>query len=90
MSVMEYDNSRRCLPHNLSYQNYYDERNVPMALAHNTRGNPRGYPAGGPGSGMHSRGNMGREEPMMETGQARRRIAVAVSCLLPLTCLACT
>ncbi|KAF1831615.1 hypothetical protein BDW02DRAFT_44554 [Decorospora gaudefroyi] len=75
---MEYDGSRRCLPHNLSYSNYiYNERNDPLALSQNTRDNPRGYPVGGPVGGVHSRANMGREEPVMEPGPARRRIAVA-------------
>jgi hypothetical protein len=75
---MDYDTPRRCLPHNLSYPNYiYSERNAPLALSHNTRENPRGYPIGGPVGGMHGRASI--EEPMMETGQARRRIAVAVS-----------
>jgi hypothetical protein len=89
--MMEYDTSRRCMPHNISYPNYiYNGRNVPMALSHNTRGNPRGYPVGpvgGPVGGMHNRANMGREEPVMDTGSARRRIAVAVSFLFPSTCL---
>jgi hypothetical protein len=78
MSVMQYDNSRRCLPHTLSYPNYvYNERNAPLALSHNTRENSRGYPIGGPVGGMHSRASI--EEPMMGSGPARRRIAVAVS-----------
>jgi hypothetical protein len=78
MHIMEYDNPRRCLPHNLSYPNYiYNDRNAPLALAHNTRENPRGYPIGGPVGGMHSRASM--EEQMMGSGPARRRIAIAVS-----------
>lgn len=79
MSIMEYDIAHRFLPHSLSYAGYYCERNAPLELSHTTRANPRGYPLGGPVVGMHSRANMGREDGPMETGPARRRIAVAVS-----------
>ncbi|KNG46690.1 glycoside hydrolase family 10 [Stemphylium lycopersici] len=78
MAFMEYEGPRRCLPHHLSYPNYiYDERNTPLSLAHNMRETPRNYPVGGPVGGMHTRANMGREDPVMETGPPRRRIAVA-------------
>ncbi|KAF1939005.1 hypothetical protein EJ02DRAFT_505072 [Clathrospora elynae] len=75
---MEYDSPRRCLPHALSYPNYYySDRNAPLALSHTTtRGTPRDYPIGGPVGGMQNRPT-GREEPGVKTGPARSRIAVA-------------
>ncbi|CAO2658011.1 Nn.00g072710.m01.CDS01 [Neocucurbitaria sp. VM-36] len=74
MSIIEYNNTRRCLPQSLTFPNYYyNERNAPLELSHGTRTNPRGYPIGG----LYGRANMGREEPPTETGPARRRIAVA-------------
>jgi hypothetical protein len=77
---MEYDGARRCLPQHFAYPNYYyNNRNSAPTLAHATRENPRGYPMGGPVGGMHHRPNVGREEPLMETGPARKRIPVAVS-----------
>ncbi|PZD00770.1 hypothetical protein A1F95_02729 [Pyrenophora tritici-repentis] len=81
---MEYDSSRRCLPHNVSYPSYiYNERNTPLALAHNTRENPRGYPVGGPVGNLHSRAHMGHEESLLDNGPARRRIAIAVGSDVP-------
>ncbi|RMZ67412.1 transcriptional regulatory [Pyrenophora seminiperda CCB06] len=75
---MEYDSSSRCLPHNVSYPNYiYNERNAPLALAHDTRANPRCYPVGGPVGSLHSRAPMGHEDSILDNGPARRRIAVA-------------
>ncbi|EOA91348.1 uncharacterized protein SETTUDRAFT_87121 [Exserohilum turcica Et28A] len=75
---MEYENPRTCLSQNIPYPNCgYGERNAPLTLAHNTRENPRSYPVGGPVGGMHNRGMMAREDSVMETGPARRRIAVA-------------
>jgi len=87
---MEYDGSRRCLPHNVSYPNYiYNERNNPLALAQNTRANPRGYPVGGPVGNLHSRAHVGHEESVLDNGPARRRIAVAVSYQAHQCCLKC-
>lgn len=73
---MEYE-SRRCLPYSLSYPSYY----TPQGISHTTRTNPNGYTLGGPVGGMPYRMNVGRDDMAMESGSARRRIAVAVSSL---------
>jgi hypothetical protein len=81
MSVMEYDLARRYQPHNLSFPNYYsyNDRNAPLAISQHIRPDPRGYPIGGSVGSPRGRPGIGREEPTIETGPARRRIAVAVS-----------
>jgi hypothetical protein len=79
---MDFEAARRYTSHSLSFPNYYyNDRNVPLALSHGTRADPRGYPIGGPVRGPQGRPGMGRDEPAVETGPARRRIAVAVSAL---------
>jgi hypothetical protein len=86
---MDYDTTRR-YSHNapLGFPHYYfTERNMPLAISHVSRTDPRNCPVGGPAGGSRGRGNLGREDGAMETGQSRRRIAVAVSyaiTLLPL------
>jgi hypothetical protein len=70
---MEYE-SRRCLPYGFSHPSYYS----PQTLSHTTRANAHGYQMGGPVGGMHAQVNVGREEFGMESGTARRRIAIAV------------
>jgi hypothetical protein len=78
MSFMEYESPRSCLSHNIPYNNYtFDERHALLTLGH-TREIPRGYTVGGPVVGMQTRTMMGREDPVVETGPARRRIAIAV------------
>lgn len=75
MSIIEYDNLRPCPPLTLSFTSLYN----PLTLSHTTRASPRGYPNGGLVGGLHNRMHMARENPPMETGSARRRIAVAAS-----------
>ena len=54
---------------------YPSDRNAPLSISHAAaRPDPRGCPVGG-----RNRASMGREEPGPESGQTRRRIAVAVS-----------
>ncbi|USP79193.1 hypothetical protein yc1106_06467 [Curvularia clavata] len=78
MSFMEYESPRSCLSHNISYPNYlYDERHAQSTLDHTRRENPRSYPIGGPVGGLHARTVVGRGDPVIETGPARRRISVA-------------
>lgn len=79
MSVMQYDIGRR-YAHNLSFQDYYvNDRNVPLTYSQRVRDDPRGYPMGGPVGGPRGRPGVGRDEPTIENGPVRRRIAVAVS-----------
>ncbi|KAF2471059.1 uncharacterized protein BDR25DRAFT_286461 [Lindgomyces ingoldianus] len=54
---------------------YLHARNAPLAMSHASRVDPRGL--GGPIGGQRSRGNMGLDEGTTESGQTRRRIAVA-------------
>jgi len=81
---MNYDITRR-YPHNLSFPNYYNhynDRDVPLTLSQHSRPDPRGYPIGGPVGSPRGRPGVGRDEPTIESGPSRRRIAVAVS-LIP-------
>ena len=83
---MDYDTTRRS-PHNasLGFPHYYfTERNIPLAMSHVSRTDPRNCPVGGPAGGPRGRGIMGREDGAMESGQSRRRIAVAVSHVIAL------
>lgn len=76
---MEYDHSRRCIPHSHSFpEYYYNERDEPRGLSQITRTNPREY-HNGHAAVIHDRSSVGRGESPLETGPARRRIAVAVS-----------
>jgi hypothetical protein len=77
MSVMDFDIARRYAPHSLSFPDYYYDRNAPLAASHAARSDPRGYPLGGP-LGNSRRPGVGRDDPMIDVGSARRRIAVAV------------
>lgn len=76
MSVVDYD-FRRFPSHGLSYPNYYNYD--PLSLQQHSRPDPRGYSIGGPVGGARGRSGVGRDEPAMDAGQSRRRIAVAVS-----------
>ncbi|KAH7394546.1 hypothetical protein BKA66DRAFT_601175 [Pyrenochaeta sp. MPI-SDFR-AT-0127] len=78
MSAMEYNNARRCISNSLSYpEYYYDGYNEPRTLSQNARTKPRNYFAGGYIGGIHGQFSTGRDEHSLETGSARRRIAVA-------------
>lgn len=83
MSVLEYDIGRHDLSHALPYGNYYyTNRNAPLALSYATRSDPRGYPTSRPVNGTRGRSGASREDVSSESGQSRRRIAVAVSYIL--------
>lgn len=77
MSVMEYDITRRYAPHSLSFPSYYYDRNTPLSITQAVRSDPRGYPLGGPVASSRRPG-VGRDEPIIDVGSTRRRIAVAV------------
>jgi hypothetical protein len=64
-------------PRHVDKERAADDRNIPVANSNGLRPNPRGYPIGGPVGGSRLRGSMSREEENMDSGQARRRIAVA-------------
>jgi hypothetical protein len=83
MSVVDYDIGRRYPRYNdLSFSGYYyQERDMPMKLAHGMRADPRGYHLGGPVGGPHGRLEVEQDEPSIDNGASRRRIAVAVSAL---------
>jgi hypothetical protein len=77
---MEFDTGPRYSQNaalNYSHHYYYNDRNIPVANSNGLRPNPRGYPICGPVGGSRLRGSMSREEENMDSGQARRRIAVA-------------
>lgn len=80
---MEYDFGRRCSPHNnTSYlDQYYPDRDTPLALSLGVRSDPRAYNIGGPVGGSRGRVNLRaeRDESLFDSGPSRRRIAVAVS-----------
>ncbi|KAF2820654.1 hypothetical protein CC86DRAFT_449281 [Ophiobolus disseminans] len=80
MSVMDFDFARRYSSQSLSFPDYYShysERNVPLTLSQHARSDPRGYPIGGPVGNPRRNPDTGRDEHTMETGSARRRVAVA-------------
>jgi hypothetical protein len=81
MSAMEYGIAHRYSPHNdLSFPNcYYHDRNAPLAFSHSVRADPRGYSHGGSLGSARGRIGTGRNEPIIDNGASRRRIAVAVS-----------
>jgi hypothetical protein len=84
---MNYDIGHRYPRHNdLSFPGYcYQERDMSMGLSHGMRANPRGYHLGGPVGGPRGRLEMERDEPSIDNGASRRRIAVAVSDLPRIT-----
>jgi hypothetical protein len=83
---MDYETNRHFPQHSLSYPNYYyNDRNVPLAVAYATRADPHGYAFGGPVRSPSDRNGMGRGDLPPESGPSRRRIAVAVSALPILT-----
>ncbi|KAF2127919.1 hypothetical protein P153DRAFT_293944 [Dothidotthia symphoricarpi CBS 119687] len=78
MSVMEYDTSRRSLSHALQYDNYYyNNRNAPLAVSYASRSDPRGCPVGRSMNSTRGRSSTAQENAPSESGQSRRRIAVA-------------
>jgi hypothetical protein len=86
LAAMEYDYRRHQSGVSFVFPNYYaHERNAPLALSQVSRVDPRTCPIGGPNGGMRTRGGAMREEEIQEnSGNSRRRIAVAVSWIQPL------
>jgi hypothetical protein len=83
MSVMAYDTGRRYPRHtDLSFPGYYYQgRDIPMDLSHGARADPRGYHLGDLVGGPRGQLEMERNEPTIDNGASRRRIAIAVSAL---------
>lgn len=64
----------------LVFPNYYaHERPAPLSLPQVPRANQRPYPVGGPAGIQMRTGSMREEEIQESHGNARRRIAIAVS-----------
>lgn len=80
MSVLNYDGPRRFSRHasaRIYPEPCYNERNAPLGYR---RADPYAYTMGGPVSGYRAHSHMDQGEyPVEHQGQARRRIAVAVS-----------
>lgn len=80
MSSMGYNYSRRYSPHSVPFLNYdHTDPNECLSLSHASRMNSRGYHMGGPVGGSRMRSNFVHDEPLIDHGPSRRRIAVAVS-----------
>lgn len=80
MSLMDFEASRYFPQHSLSYPNYYyNDQNVPLAVAYATRADHHGYAFGGPVRSPSDQNGLGRNDLPPEPGPSRRRIAVAVS-----------
>jgi hypothetical protein len=87
MAMIEYDSVRRFQHHNpFDVPNYhYDNRDTHIPLSYETNGSSRTYPIG---RHVRSRAGVEKDELQslnMENGPARRRIAVAVSSLFPVS-----
>lgn len=83
MSALNYDGPRRFSRPTSARtfpETYYNERHVPYDYP---RADPYAYPMGGPFSELRNRAHVERDEFQPEQGGARRRIAVAVSLIIP-------